>query len=145
MLGADFAVGCAVGLYVSWQVQKTDMPNLHCALDKDFLTPIGRSGIQFSVTLPVVSAVAVAVVDPKASGALNKLREPEVMVGSCRLIQCSLPPIRSLFFEIITSFRFHSFEAERENFWWSNHGTIQISWRSPSRPGQDMADGRHES
>lgn len=45
-----------------------------------FLTPIGRSGIQFSMTLPVVSAVAVAVVDPKASGALNKLREPEVMV-----------------------------------------------------------------
>ena len=59
--------------------------------------------------------------------------------------QCSLPPIRSLFFEIIMSFRFHSFEAERENFWWSNHGTIQISWRSPSRPGQDMADGRYES
>lgn len=57
VLGADFAVGCAVGLYVSWQVQKTDMPNLHCALVKDFLTPIGRSGIQFSVTLPVVSAV----------------------------------------------------------------------------------------
>ena len=61
MLSADFAVGCAVGLYVSWHAQKTDMSNLACALDKDFLTVIGGWGIQFSVTLLVVSeAVAVS-------------------------------------------------------------------------------------
>ena len=63
---------------------------------------------------------------PKASGGLNKLRKPDsafsFLPGRC-------------FPKKIRSFRLLRFEAERENFWRSNHGTIQVSWRRPSRRG----------